>query len=119
MITKIVEQLKTGTIKNVVAYGSNLPTAPYVVVKQENEPLGRGTQFRIIAHFLKGQQIYLEDYIKKEVSELLTDFQATTRNNNLNELWQDEFGQMPELTVSNDDDTISMERVYWMPDKLN
>ena len=45
MITKIVAKLKEGTIKNVVPYGKAkpMPAAPYIVVKEESDPLDRGT----------------------------------------------------------------------------
>ena len=43
MITKIIEQLKTGQIKNVVPFGvEQLPAPPYIVVKTERDPLDRG-----------------------------------------------------------------------------
>lgn len=117
MITKIVERLKTGTVTNVVAFGSNLPQAPYVVVKQESDPLGRGTAFRVIAHFLPGQQTFLEDYIRNDLGNLLTDFSSLSRHGNLNSLYEDEFLDLPQITANNDDGTISMERIFYMPDK--
>lgn len=117
MITKIVEQLKTGTYKNVIPFGHPVPSIPYVVVKEFAHPMGTG--YFITAHFNQGQQILLDDYIKGEVSTLLTDFQATTRNGNLQKLTQDIFAAIPELQDNNDDDSISKERVFWMPDKLN
>jgi hypothetical protein len=117
MITKIVAQLKTGSIKKVIPYGKPIPTPPYIVVKEFTHPMGNG--YFIIVHFNQGQQILLDDYIKKDIPTLLNNFKATTRNGNLQELQSDIFEPIPELQVQNDDDTISKERVYWMPDKLN
>jgi len=43
MITKIVAQLKTGSVKNVVPFGmGSLPAPPYTVVKGERDPTGQG-----------------------------------------------------------------------------
>lgn len=117
MITKIVEQLKTGTIKNVIPFGFPVPSPPYIVVKEFTHP--NGTGFFITVHYNQGQQILLDDYIKKDIPELLNDFQAITRNGNLQRLESDIFSPIPELQIHNDDDSISKERVYWMPDKLN
>lgn len=117
MITKIIEQLKTGTIKNVVPFGSPVPSTPYIVVKEFTHPMGTG--FFVTTHMDQGQQIFLDDYVKKDIPELLNDFKATTRNGNLQQLHQDIFSPIPELQIHNDDDSISKERVFWMPDKLN
>ena len=117
MIDKIVAQLKTGSIKNVVPYGSpQLPNPPYIVVRPEADSIGRGTVYRIIIHMLPGQQIFLEDYLRKDISDLLDEFGATTRHGNYNELMTtDEYN---DIIISNDDGTISMERSYLLPSRL-
>jgi hypothetical protein len=122
LITKIVAQLKTGTYKNVVPYGFPLPSPPYIVVAQKRDIAGRGTAFHIFVHMAKSTTgvppiTQLEDYVRNDLSLLLSDFQTTDRHGNLNRLYQD-YNQLPELVVDNDDNTISMERVFWMPDIL-
>lgn len=118
MITKIVAKLKTGSITSVVPFGFPLPTPPYVVVSIKNDVAGRGTAFHIFTHMVPTALVQLNNYVRGELSTLLSDFKATSSNGNLNQLWQD-YNQLPELVISNDDGTISMERVFWMPDKLN
>lgn len=118
MITKIVLALNTYKPEvPAIAFGSaTIPPAPYAVVKQENHP--KGTGFRIIAHFLKGQQTFLEDYIIGDVGVALKLFSSADRHGNMNRLFQDFRGQSPSLVIDNDDKTISMERLYWMPDQM-
>lgn len=118
MISSIVAKLKTGTYKNVVPYGyGSLPAAPYIVVKQEQDILSRGTAFRIIAHFLPGQLIAMEKYIRNELSNLLSGFSGTTTAGNDFTL-QDDYNVFPETIISNDDKTIAMERVFYTPDVM-
>ena len=117
MITKIVAQLKTGSIKNVVAFGApSLPAPPYVVVKPERDGIGRGRAYRIIAHFMPGQNIFLEDYVFNELSNLLDNFTARSRHNNYNRLLTEQ--DYTDIITSNDDKTISMERVFLLPSRL-
>lgn len=117
MITKIVAKLKTGRIEAVVPFGTSpLPDPPYVVVKPERDPVGRGRIFRIIAHFLPGQIIDLEDYIFSDVSVLLDDFQALSRHNNRNILLTE--NDYTDIINNNDDGTISMERIFLMPSRI-
>lgn len=117
LITKVVEKLKTGSIQNVVPFGEgNLPEPPYIVVKPETDPVGRGRSYRIIAHFLPGQQTYMEDYIYNELSDLLTDYSDNSRHGNRNTLYMEQ--DITDYQVSNDDGTVSMERVFLMPSRL-
>jgi len=113
VITKIIERLKTGSIKNVVAFGNTLPTAPYVVVKLESDPLGQGRNYRIIAHYKIGQGTYLEDYVVDELSTLLDKYEALTRHGNYQKLYATQ--QMSGIITENDDNTIAMERVFLAP----
>jgi hypothetical protein len=113
MIGTVVEKLKTGTIKNVVPFGSKLPAAPYVVVKQEPAP-DNETRFRIIVHAVQGSQIIiLNPYIFNELSTLLSGFSAEDEVGNqfLLEDRQEWSGVIP----SSDDSTISMERCFYAP----
>ena len=114
MITKIVAKLKTGTIKNVVPFGSPLPVPPYVVVKQE--PAGGSmTRFRIIPHMAQGQQVALNNYIFHELSDLLTGFEASDTNTNLFRLEEPEEKEWTGVGAVSDDNTISMERCFYAP----
>lgn len=120
MINKIIDALNTEQpAVKAVQYGQDIKNnSAYCVVKQENEAAGRGTAFRIIAHFPPGTMDDLNDYIRETVSNALDGFIAASRHGNYNRLYYEESGQMPELILHNDDGTISMERVYYMPDKL-
>lgn len=115
MLAAVITKLKTGSISNVVPYGSARPAPPYVVVRPEQDPLNRGRVFRIIAHYNPGQQAWLEDYIFNEVKNLLDNYTAETRHENDNQLLtEDEYN---DIIVDNDDGTISMERRFLMPSR--
>ena len=117
MIDKIVTQLKTGTIKNVVPFGgSKLPAPPYIVVKPETDPLNRGIVYFINVHMQPGQQIFLEDYVNEDISDLLDDFGSTTRHGNYNKLMTEE--EFSVIIMDNDDGTISMGRRFLLPSRL-
>lgn len=117
MITKIVAQLKTGSVKDVVPYGQDhgLKT-PYVIVRPERDLIGRGRVFYIIAHYQPTQQVFLENYIFGEVRTLLDGFKATDRHGNYNELLSE--NDYTDIISNNDDGTISMEIPYLMPFKI-
>jgi hypothetical protein len=114
VITRIIAQLKTGLIKNVVPYGNaNTLAPPYIVVRPEKDPLDRGRIYRIFIHMQPGQQTFLEDYAFKTVPDLLSNYSAVDRHSNRNTLLQEsEYG---EIIDSNDDGTISMERRFLVP----
>lgn len=115
MLPKIVARLKTGTIKNVVPFGSKLLSAPYVVVKPE---IGIGGRiFRIICHRIPGEQMQIEDYIFDELSDLLTNFKSKDRYENTFKILATE--DWSDITTENDDGTISMERLFFVPQRLH
>lgn len=117
MTDKIVAQLKTGKITNVVPYGSrNLPSPPYIVVKPIRDPLGRGRMFEIYVHFSPGQINDLEDYLFNDVGVLLDGFESETRHTNNNKLYTEQ--EYQDIITQNDDKTISMMRPYLMPSIL-
>ena len=120
MLNKIVLALDAGfpAVKGGAFGDAKLPRVPYVIVKQEQDLGGRGKAYRIIAHFQKGQQTDLEDYIRGTVGSILNSFSSLDRHGNLNKLYFDSEDVPSDLRISNDDGTISMERVYWMPDRL-
>lgn len=117
MTTKIVARLKTGRVKNVVPYGTEqLPNPPYLVVKEEEDALGRGTIYRVIGHFKPGQQIDLTDYMRSDVDDLLNGFKARDRHGNYNILLTE--ANIPFIVTDNDDKTISSERVFLLPSRI-
>jgi hypothetical protein len=113
MLSKIEDRLKTGSVKNVTYFGSGLQfQPPYVVIKQENDSVGRGTIFRIIAHFQALQIDWLDDYLEIEVLNLLNEFETITSKGNYNQLIIDDY---VDVVVTSDDLTISKEMVFLMP----
>lgn len=117
MTTAIVTQLKTGTIKNVVPFGlgGNRPEPPYVVVKPESRLDGERA-FRIIIHMKQGQNIFLEDYVFSDLETLLSNFRGVGRNSNNFRVYATE--EYSDIITNNDDNTISMERVFIVPQRL-
>ncbi len=118
MFTVIVARLKTGSIPDVVPFGtSTLPAPPYVVVKPERDAIGRGRAFRIVAHAAPDQQIFLQDYVFEELSDLLDGYTAESRLGNLNQVLSEQ--DWTDLIGNNDDGTISMERVFLVPSRIH
>jgi hypothetical protein len=116
VIDKIVAKLKTGDIKNVIPFGNDRPPAPYVVVGESYT--ARGVEYSVWAHFKKGQQLFLEDYMREDLSDLLDGFSVTTRHGNHNKLESlTDFG-ISGIITNNDDGTISRERRFLMPSIL-
>ena len=117
MIVKIVEQIKTGNIKNVYRFGQDFnPNPSYVVVRKEVDGLGRGIIFRIFVHMLPGQDLFLDDYCDTELDTLLDGFSATDRHGNYNEL--EILQDWVETVTNTKDGTIFKERRYLMPSKI-
>ncbi len=114
MINKVVEQLKTGRVKTVVAYGQKAACTPYVVVKEEPAPEGR--RMRCIAHFERGQQVFLDDFVRDDMLALLDGVQLTSRYGATNILSVET--EPSGLVVDNDDGTISRERCFLLPSKI-
>lgn len=111
MQIKIIDQLKTGSIKNILPFGSGeQQQPPYVVVKKETEL--NGIRYRIIPHFQINQQIFLEDYTFGEVPNLLNDFSAISRHGNNNQL---ELLEKSDIIINNSDGTISAEISFLAP----
>lgn len=109
MLDKIVEYLVSNGV-NAVQFGGDLIAPPYVCVKGERLPNGRGVRF--IYHGAKGAMIEIEDGLRK-VCSLVTEKQFTSRSGSVNQL-----GRMIEFTdvaVASDDNTISMEALFLMP----
>jgi len=111
----VVAKLKTGTIKNVVPFGTDKPVAPYVVVKEEPAP-NQETRFRIIAHMAKAQDLVLRAYVFTELSTLLSGFEDESSSENRFQL--EDRGEWYPVAAVSDDSTISMERCFYAPHLL-
>ena len=107
----IVERIKTGGIKNAVFFGNNFyrKETPYVVIK----PVAGGDRmlYQIIVHAVLGTQDFLEDYVFKELPELLKKpleaggKQITVRST----------GQWNGPYVDGSDNTLAMSRDFYIP----
>ena len=124
MIDKIVERINTYSASiakqvTAVSFGaSSLPEPPYVVVKQERDAGGAGTAFRIITHFKPDQQKALRNFVRVDIANALDGFKATSDTGVFNELKED-FNALPGPIINtNSDQTISLERLYYMGDRL-
>jgi hypothetical protein len=108
--TLVLNKIKEGSIKNVVFFGDSdaMPAAPYVVVKQEAGE--NRIVYRFIAHAFMGEQDMLDAYVRYELTALLKDVKTdkgTIKFYSTGE-W---FG----VQARSDDNTISMERTYFVP----
>lgn len=124
MIDKIVDQINTYSASvskpvTAVSFGAaSLPAPPYVVVKQEVDAGGAGTAFRIITHMQPGQQSALLSFVRTVISGALDDFKATSASGEYNRLRSDHMALPGPIYTGNDDNTISLERLYYMGDRL-
>jgi hypothetical protein len=116
MIDAIVKKLKTGSVKNVVAYPyAVLPSPPYVVVKEEPSPGLNRTNYRIIPHFSAGQIFPLRKYTRKETYDLLNEqVLVSAETGAKNQIMSS--GEISGAIVENDDKTISSERLFYVAD---
>jgi hypothetical protein len=124
MLYKIMERIEfysASVNKPVVAkeYGDKDPPAPpYVVVKQEQDIGLAGTAFRIITHMRPGQQKALRQFNRTVIGQALDDFKATSESGSYNRLKSDPLSVGGIIITSNSDQTISLERLYFMGDRL-
>ena len=113
MLASYIAYLKTGTIKNVVPYGVEvLPTVPYIVVKPEVDALGRGERFRTIIHYAPNAVILLRAFTRITFFNLVNGVILTTSTGKKNKLKVLSFDP---AIVTNDDKSISMERLVLAP----
>ena len=115
MLPKIVAQLKTGSIKAVVVFGSASTAKPYVVVKPEARDGMR--VIRVIVHYAPGNQSALENYVFNECSNLLKNFTETDRHGN--RFIVRDLSEWTDVVTTNDDATISMERLFYVPQRAH
>lgn len=116
MITAIINQLKTGSIANVIPRGQNIsnPSQPYVVVSdlegiQQGNTENGLNEYSINVHFPKGHINQLDDYIENELYTLLNKKTLITRDSRKVEIKVT--SQIGRLVEDNDDKTMSKERV--------
>lgn len=115
MFAEIIEQIKTGSIQEVIPFGrSKMPPTPYVIVKPEYREGFRA--FRIIVHYPNDNAIDLENYCFNELPTLLDNFQTIDSNGNTNSVYTE--NAYTDIIIGNDDSSIAMERVYSMPMNL-
>ena len=120
MIAEIITRLKTGSIKNIIPFGSATPsTVPYIVVKPETNNKGRGV--RIILHYKQGANMYvsggvtytpMDDYIYNELPSLLSEW--TMANNHGESITVHDTGEITDITAVSDDNTVAMERLFYI-----
>lgn len=114
MLASLVNYLKTGTIKNVVAHGvETLPAVPYIVIKPEEDPVGRGERFRVIVHMAPGAQVALRTFTRITLFNHLNNVILTTSSGKRNKLRVLSFN--PTIAPPSDDKSISMERLVLAP----
>jgi len=120
MVKAIIEQLKTGSIPDVIQSGHNISNTnkPYVVVwqdttTQQGDSQNGNNNFYINAHFPKGWVDEITDYIEVEVYQLLHDKILTTRDSRKVRI--EATSQIGKIIPGNDDGTISKERVFTAP----
>lgn len=115
MIVAIVNRLKTGTIKNVVPFGSKPTAIPYIVVKCERD--GGVRLIRVTVHHNQGYQVDVEKYVLHNLSVLLRNWKGTDSYGNT--FIVKDTGEYTDIVTTNDDSTISMERVFYVPFRLH
>jgi hypothetical protein len=118
MITAIIRKLKTGTISNVYPRGCAVvnPAPPYIIVwgpeliPQPGENSMGINQYFISVHFARGFVNQLDDYIYNEIVPLLDNIRFVMRDGRKATLHKSDAPS--NLIESNDDNTISKERVF-------
>lgn len=119
MIKAVIGRLKTGSVKNVILFGDSdkMPPPPYVCVKTEPGAMNDRLNFRILLRRKQGEQTLLDKYIFEELGELFNGHvwleksdggKFRMMNNN------DWYGPY----ASEDDKTIAMERIFYVPKRL-
>jgi hypothetical protein len=93
----------------VVEFGaSDVPKTPYVVVKQESG------SFRVIGHVAPGQQSALRELVRKDFQDALFDISIGSGFR----LMLDPLATPEPIINTNDDGSISQERLFLAADRL-
>ncbi len=114
MIENIVDRIKEGRIKRVIPKGFPIRLDPsYIVVAVE------GQELRAWVHFKKDQHVYLEEFCRADLAELLNDYRFMTSNGSTVTI-QPARGEIQGYSgiTLNDDKTISKERRWTVPGLL-
>ncbi len=114
MIENIVARLKEGRIQSVIPKGfSSRPNPPYVVASLE------GQELRVWTHFGANQHVFLEEYCRADLAELLNNYRFTTSNGST-VIIQSARGEIQGYSgiTMNEDKTISKERRWTVPGLL-
>lgn len=111
IVNEIVLALRAAEPRvDVIRFGDKRPDAPYCVVNRESGLLDGMASYRVTAHYLPGQQTFMEDYIRGVVGNAL-DWKKIGSN-------YLEPTELPGGVIAdNDDKTISCDRVYSCPDR--
>ena len=119
MITAIITQIKTGSITNVHAKGdgeANLKP-PYIIVwESSRSQKGYGQAvggFFVSYHDVKGAQDAIDNYMNGELVTLLHKVILTDSQSNKFRL--EDTNQLSILIETNDDGTISKDRLFSLP----
>lgn len=102
-----MEQINIATLLkdyNPYHFGSKTGKAPYVVIKPEDDPLARGTVFRIILHDDPNQIERIENNMQAVIAILDTDEKLSYQSEDFN----------PTIFTGNSDGTISREQTFLM-----
>ena len=116
----IINRLKTGSINNVVMFADSdkVPPPPYVVVKPEVGLIPGTRQFRIFVHMKQGFLDVLEKYIFKELEKLLINDESSGGKvfiTDADGTYRLQPGGYTDLYTEISDNTIVMERIFFMP----
>jgi len=117
LVNKIIEILKTGSIKNIVLFGDGMkiPPTPYVVIKPETGSIPGTRQFRFFVHMEQGRQEELDNYLFTELAELLLKEKIKDDENKLHILYS---GEWFDVRADEQEKTICMERIFYFPFNL-
>jgi hypothetical protein len=120
----IVEKLKTGSIKNAVPFanGMKIPAPPYVVVKPETGAIAGTRQFRLIVHTEQGRIEEIERYVFTELPGLLItgkDGENVILKDGEGRSYRLRSGDWSDIRAEEQENTICMERVFYIPFKIS
>lgn len=121
MLTAIINKLKTGTIKTVVSRGDGVKnlTPPYVVVWEDAQVSAGNAQanggFFVSCHNVIGTEDDIRNYLSNEVIGLLHKINLTTNDTPPVTFRLEDTMEMSALVQSNDDGTISRDRLFLLP----
>ena len=113
MVDLIINQLKKGSIKDVVLFSDTdkPPQPPYVIVKSENGIVPNTRQYRISVYHNQGMFDALQNYVMNEI-DLLLPHQLEDKDGRRYLLYKN--GQT-DISLEPTDNTYFMERIFFSP----